>query len=150
MSERWFETYRGLVLPPECDDFGHLNIAHYVAKFDVANNHIYARIGLTASVRRQLGLACVAAENAIRYRSELRSGDVLVARSLIVGFHDPLIHFITELRKVEDTVASATFEEIACCFDLATRTSTAFPEDVGREIAKLIAPAAEPLVLKIR
>lgn len=150
MSECWFDTYRGMVLPQECDEFGHLNIGHYVAKFDVANYHIYARIGLSASVRRELGLGCVAVENAVRYRSELRSGDTLVARSLIVGFIDPLIHFVTELRKVEDTVASATFEEIACCFDLATRSSTAFPESVAQEIGRLIAPPAEPLVLKIR
>ena len=150
MPEHWFETYRGMVLPQECDDFGHLNIAHYVAKFDVANYHIYARIGLHCISPPPARIGLCGTENAIRYRSELRSGDVLVARSLIVGFHDPLVHFITELTKVEDTVASATFEEIACCFDLTTRSSTAFPEDVGREIARLIAPATEPLILRLR
>src|SRR5262249_20050223 len=109
----------------------------------------YVRIGLSAPVRRKFGLGCVAVDTFVRYRSELRAGDAVVARSLIVGFDDPLIHFVTELRKVEDTEASATFEEVACCFDLATRSSTAFPESVRQEIGRLIAPAAGSLVLKL-
>lgn len=150
MPECWFDTYDGTVLPQECDEFGHLNIAHYVAKFDAANHRIYARIGLSPPVRQQLGLACVAVENAIRYKSELRCGDMLLARSVIVGFQDPLAHFVTELWRPNDRAASAIFEEIACCFDVATRSPARFPESVAQTIERLIGTAPEPLVLKLR
>ena len=149
MSESWFETYNGIVLQQECDEFDHLNIIHYVAKFDAANHRIYARIGLSLQVRQQRGLACVAVENAVRYKSELRSGDILFARSTIVGFQNPLAHFVTELWKKGDATSSAIFEEVACCFDVRMRSATRFPDEVAREIECLIGTVQEQLILKL-
>ena len=44
-------TYRGTVYPWQCDHVGHMNIMWYVGKFDEANWNLFARLGLTPSVR---------------------------------------------------------------------------------------------------
>jgi len=40
-------TYRGVVYPWHCDHVGHMNVMHYVGKFDEATWFLLNRIGLT-------------------------------------------------------------------------------------------------------
>src|SRR5262249_27047185 len=102
-----------MVLPGECDDAGHLNVAWYAQKFDIANHHIYAKIALTPARRRTSGVACVAIATSTDHCSELHSSDIVVARSAIVGFKNPFLHFVTHLSDATNEIVAARFEEVA-------------------------------------
>ena len=43
---QWLETYRGVVLPWHCDQFGHMNVRWYAHFFDDAGFHVWARNGI--------------------------------------------------------------------------------------------------------
>ncbi|RMD62625.1 MAG: hypothetical protein D6826_06990, partial [Alphaproteobacteria bacterium] len=57
----WIETYRGTVYPFHLDHMGHMNVQHYVAKFDEGVWHLFASVGLTPGYMRtrDRGMAAV-------------------------------------------------------------------------------------------
>jgi len=41
--EKWFELYRCIVMPAQCDIYGHLNVRHYAAFFADAGTSLLWR-----------------------------------------------------------------------------------------------------------
>lgn len=82
------ETYRGTVSAQHLDHMGHMNIQHYVAKFDEGVWHLFNRIGITPGYMREENRGMAAVEMNLRYTRELYAGDLIVvrARELIVDY----------------------------------------------------------------
>ena len=51
----WTTTYRGVVTAWDCDHVGHLNIAHYVSRFDESHWPFFGEVGLTPVFLRDYG-----------------------------------------------------------------------------------------------
>ena len=64
------ETYRGTIYPWECDIFNHLNVQHYVAKFDQASWQWMAHLGMSRMYYEKEQRGIVAMEQHIRYYKE--------------------------------------------------------------------------------
>jgi acyl-CoA thioester hydrolase len=134
-------TYRGSVYPPECDHMGHMNVAHYVAKFDQATWQLFAAIGLTRARMKSDGIGMAGLEQHIEYQRELFPGDVITVTSTILEVRDKVIRFAHEMKNDETGELAAKMLVIAAHLDTAARKARSFPDDVRRKAAALIAPA---------
>jgi acyl-CoA thioester hydrolase len=109
---------------------GHLNVAYYVQKFDVATWHFFFGIGVTSSMLREGALGVVAVENILNYKKELHAGDLFEIRTRILDVAERKIRFRHEMIDRESGQVAATSEFLGVCFDRNARKSRAFPPEV--------------------
>jgi acyl-CoA thioester hydrolase len=134
-------TYKGTVYPWQCDHIGHMNIMWYVGKFDEANWHLFAAIGLTPSYLRdgQRGMAAV--QQNISYKREALAGDIVEVTSHVLEIRDKAIRFVHEMRNSETGEIIAMCEITGVHMDRSARKSCPFPADIRERTARLAASA---------
>jgi acyl-CoA thioester hydrolase len=76
----WLATYRGTVNVWECDQWHHMNVRYYGAKFDDAEAHLAAALALAPD-----GPGLSPRFEQIQYRRELRGGATCHVRSAVLG-----------------------------------------------------------------
>ena len=117
-----------------------MNIMWYVGKFDEANWHLFAQIGLTPSYLRDNRRGMAAVQQNISYRQELLAGDIVEIRSHILEIRDKVLRFVHEMRNAETSAVVAICEMTGVHVDRQTRKSCAFDEAV-RGAAEALVPA---------
>jgi|ERR1044072_294371 acyl-CoA thioester hydrolase len=131
-------TYKGTVFPWHCDEMGHMNVMWYVGKFDEATRHFFHEIGITPAFVRETRRGMAAVEQTIQYKRELRAGDIVSVRSVLLEIKDKSVRFTHDMRNVDtDEIAAAT-TLTAVHFDTVARRACAFPDSV-REKARMLA-----------
>lgn len=78
--EKWFDLYRGIVMPAQCDIYGHMNVRYYSAVFDDAAWHIPSFAGLSLAEIRSRGLGTVVATLSIDFQHEIGAGELILVR----------------------------------------------------------------------
>jgi acyl-CoA thioester hydrolase len=136
------------VRPEWVDHYGHMNVAPYVAVFDMATDALWPALKLGPAFRAR-GLGTFAAENWVAYKREVRLGDPLAAESEVLG-HDPKRLLIRHrLFHAEQGWESARCELLFLCVDLERRRVSAWPDEVSAAFAVMPAgPAPERLALR--
>ena len=79
--EKWFDLYRAIVMPAQCDIYGHMNVRHYAACFDDAGWHFPKMAGLSLEEIRARGLGTVVATLSIEFHHEIRAGQLVLIRA---------------------------------------------------------------------
>lgn len=133
-------TYRGVVTAWHCDHMGHLNIAHYVSRFDEAHWPFFAELGLTPGWLRQHRRGMAAVDQHIRYRREVRAGDVVAIRSRLVAVQAKTM---TSHHELFDDVTGdvCAVETITCAFlDLDARKAVSFPSELVERMRDRLSP----------
>lgn len=130
----WTTTYRGVVTAWDCDHVGHLNIAHYVSRFDESHWPFFGEVGLTPAFLRGAGCGMAAVEQHIRYLKEVRAGDTVAIRSRVVAIRNKVL--LSEHVLVDDASGEpCAHEKITCAFlDLTARRAVAFPPDIVAKV----------------
>ncbi|HEU0204289.1 MAG TPA: thioesterase family protein [Burkholderiaceae bacterium] len=124
------ETYRGAVYPWHCDHMDHMNVMHYVGKFDEATWNFFTLLGITPSFLRESGRGMAAVEQRIAYQRELHAGDIVVVRSGVLEVRDKVLRFVHEMRNGETQEISAITELTGVHLDTNARKSVAFPREI--------------------
>jgi acyl-CoA thioester hydrolase len=109
---------------------GHMNVMHYVAKFDEATWHVFARMGITPTYLRQNGRGMAAVRQNITYRRELVPGDLVSVRSGVLELRERVIRFYHEMKNEETGEVVATTVITGVHMDTQTRKACPFPEDI--------------------
>jgi acyl-CoA thioester hydrolase len=135
-------TYRGSVYPSQCDHMGHMNVAHYVAKFDEATWQLFAMLGMTRSRLQAEKRGMAGLEQHIEYKRELFAGDVVTVTSTILEVKDKILRFAHEMRNDATGEIAATTVLVAVHLDTTKRRSQPFPDDV-RDKARAMLDARE-------
>jgi len=125
-----FETYRGTVYPWHCDFNGHMNVMHYVGKFDEATWHFLAHFGITPSYLRKEERAMVAAEQNFKYFQELNSGHLVYIKTELVEFKQKAIVFVHRMYNVETEALVAEGRMVGVHIDTNSRKPVPFPEAI--------------------
>lgn len=125
-------TYFGTVYPAECDHMGHLNVAHYIAKFDVASWNFFFNLGVTRDTMDAGSYALAAVEQKIAYKRELLPGDVMEIRSRVLEVREKAIRFIHEMFHRSSGEMAASAEYVTVCLDRVKRKARPYPEAVLR------------------
>lgn len=123
-------TYRGVVTQWHCDHVGHLNIAHYVSRFDEAHWAFFADVGLGADWLRANRRGMAAVEQHLRYHKEVRAGDTVTICSRLVEVRAKVIVSTHEM--VNDATGElCASERIACALvDTDARKAAVFPAEL--------------------
>lgn len=82
------ETYRGIVFPWEVDLVEHFTVAYYFDRLADAGWNALDALGLGAEYVARTGCACVTEQVNVRYRKELRAGDLMYIQSGVIAAND--------------------------------------------------------------
>ncbi|MBP0446096.1 thioesterase family protein [Roseomonas sp. SSH11] len=127
-------TVLARVRPEWVDHYGHMNLAYYVAVFDMATDVLWPRLLLGETFRRR-GLGTFAAENWVSYRREVRLDDPLAAESEVLEHDSKRLLVRHRLLHAEAGFESARCELLFLCVDLSQRRVCLWPEDVAGAFA---------------
>jgi len=136
-------TYFGTVYPAECDHMGHMNVAHYVAKFDHASWNLFFTIGASRESMNEHGYAIAAVEQKLAYKRELMPGDVIEVRSRLLEVRDKAIRFRHEMIHRLSGEIAATSEYVTVSMDRVRRKATPYPGAVLEAARKALAESGE-------
>jgi acyl-CoA thioester hydrolase len=126
-----FETYRGFVYPWCVDHLGHMNVQHYVARFDEASWHLLAAVGLTPSFLAAQNRGLVALDQRIQYRQEVLAGSLLHVKTQLVELHDKKLRLVHRMHNSETAAEAAVMDLLVAYFDKVTRRTAALPDVVA-------------------
>jgi len=137
----WLETYRGTVYRWEVDQVDHFTVAFYFARFEDATHAMLHAVGLDPIALAGHGQACVTLDGHVRYRRELRVGDVFHIRSGVVGVDDDGLRLVHEVIDSADGTVCTTFAQGVALIDRASRARRPL---TARQRAAALAHRVEP------
>ncbi len=131
-----FDTYRGAVYPWHCDHMNHMNVMHYVGKFDEATWNLFHLIGLTRARLADARRGMAAVDQHIVYERELPAGAVISVASSLVEVREKLIVFQHVMTNVETATVAARTTLKAVHMDLVLRKACAFDAVIAEEMRR--------------
>jgi acyl-CoA thioester hydrolase len=132
--EKWFDLYRGIVMPAHCDVYGHLNVRQYAAFFDDAGWHMPAMAGLKLSEIQARGLGTVMASLTIDFLHEVRNGQLILIKGAVTRVGTKSFTYEMRLYEADSMTHCATEKATEVCFDTKKRAGVALPEDVKAKL----------------
>jgi acyl-CoA thioester hydrolase len=123
------------VLPEWLDYNNHMNVAYYIATFDLGIDALKAVYGINASYIENEKRSTVALEAHITYHNEASLGEQLDVHTRVLDFDAKRTHLYQEMYRGD--VRLATQETLSISFNLQARKSCAFDETVAARIAAL-------------
>lgn len=137
----FIETFRGVVAPWECDEFGHMNVQFYNARMSDGFWQLLIAMGLGPAMRREKKLGVVALDGQTTYAREVRAGELIRVESGVLQVGEKSIHLAHRLLNGETGEVAMTSRVKSVCFDLAARRSAPFPPEIRERITQLLIPA---------
>ncbi len=137
------------VRPDWVDHYGHMNMAFYLAVFDMATDALWPRLGLGPAFRAR-GLGTFAAETWVNYVREVREGMPLSCTSEVLGFDGKRLLALHRMHHAAEGWLAAENEVLYLCVDLEARRVAGWPEDVLERFAAHRTGSAAPRRLALR
>ena len=122
----WFETYRGMVHPWECDAFEHFTVAYY---FDRFSDCVFAgmeEVGVGPSYMAAEGRTCATIDCHVRYVEELRAGDNLHIETGVIEIDEKRLRLGHKVYNSVTGALCATLNQLLLHFDVGERKSKPF------------------------
>ena len=135
--EKWFDLYRAIVMPAQCDIYGHMNVRHYAACFDDAGWHFPKMAGLSLEEIRARGLGTVVATLTIDFVHEIRAGQLLLIKGAVTRVGTKSFSHEMRLYASDPMTHCATQKTVEVCFDTKARKGVALPEDIKAKLQKI-------------
>ena len=137
MEKNWFDLYRGIVMPAQCDIYGHLNVRQYAAFFDDAAWHIPSMAGLSLDEIRSRGLGTVVATLTIDFHNEIRAGQLLLIKGAVTRVGTKSFSHEMRFYEADSMTHCATQKTVEVCFDVKARKGVPLPEDVSKRLRSI-------------
>jgi len=137
--EKWFELYRAIVMPAQCDVYGHMNVRHYAACFDDAGWHFPRMAELSLEEMRSRSLGTVVATLTIDFHHEIRAGQLVLIKGAVTRVGTKSFSHEMRLYEADSMTHCATQKTVEVCFDTKARKGVPLPEDVSAKLARLLA-----------
>jgi acyl-CoA thioesterase FadM len=134
----WLESYRGAVMPWECDIVEHLTIAYYFERFADANLALMDHIGFGKDYRDNDKKAIAAVHCHVRFLEEMRAGDILHLESGVIGAEGKAVRMGHRVFNSATGALTTTMEQTSIHFDMAARKSLTLPDDKRRAVLEQI------------
>ena len=135
-----FITARGAVAAWECDQLGHMSAHLYYSRASDGIGHIRHRMGITQEITRRHHWGGAALEYDVRFLAEMAAGDIYSLRSGLLDLADKTFRFGHCLHNDSTGEISATFDVVACMFDLQARRAMPIPDEVRARAEGLMIP----------
>jgi len=135
--DKWFELYRSIVMPAQCDIYGHMNVRQYAAFFDDAGWHFPRMAGLSLEEIRARGLGTVVATLTIDFLHEIRAGQLVLIKGAVTRVGTKSFNHELRLYEADSMTHCATQKTVEVCFDTAARKGVPLPDDVREKLARV-------------
>lgn len=133
-TQKWFDLSRSIVMPAQCDSYGHMNVRNYAAFFDDAGWHMLAMAGISLTEVRRRGLGSVTATLTIDFHHEITAGQLALVRGAFVRVGAKSFAYELRLYEADSMMHCATEKVVEVCFDTKERKGVALPEDMKRKL----------------
>ena len=130
----WHELTRGVVMPAQCDVYGHMNVRHYAAFFDDAGWHMLGKAGASLKDLHAQGLGSVVATLTIDFHHELTAGQLTLVSGAFTRAGEKSFSYEMRLYEAESMTHCATQKTVEVCFDTKARRSTPLPANIREKI----------------
>jgi acyl-CoA thioester hydrolase len=130
----WHELTRGIVMPANCDVYGHMNVRHYASFFDDAGWHMLGKAGVSLAELQRQGLGSVVATLTIDFHHELTAGQLTVVSGAFTRAGEKSFSYEMRLYESESMTHCATQKTVEVCFDTTARRSVALPAAMREKI----------------
>ncbi|MCX4241944.1 acyl-CoA thioesterase [Paraliomyxa miuraensis] len=134
----WFETYRGVVHPWMCDQFGHLNVRFYAHIFDDSGFALWPMVGVGRLAFERAGAHTVVARTETDFRAELPPGRFIVVRSRFERVGSKSVGYVQELRDADTDQLHAEQRVVEVFFDPRTRASCPMPDAIREALERTV------------
>ena len=139
---------RAVVKPEWVDQYGHMNLAWYVAVLDQATDALWPTLGLGEAFN-EAGFGTFAAESWVAYRREVRLDAPLDWESAVLAADEKRLLLRHRLFHAADGFLSAEQEVLYLCVDLGARRVVPWPAPVAARLAAAATgEAAQRLTLR--
>jgi acyl-CoA thioester hydrolase len=135
--EKWFDLYRAIVMPAQCDIYGHMNVRHYAACFDDAGWHFPKMAGLSLQEIRARGLGTVVATLTIDFHHEIRAGQLVLIQGAVTRVGTKSFSHEMRLYEADAMTHCATQKTVEVCFDTKARKGIALPDDIKAKLQSI-------------
>jgi len=136
--QKWFDLYRAIVMPAQCDIYGHMNVRHYAACFDDAGWHFPRMAGFSLEEFRARGLGTVVASLSIDFHHEIRAGQLILIQGALTSVGTKSFGHELRLYEADSMTHCATQKTVEVCFDTQARKGVELPEDVRAKLTGLV------------
>ncbi|MHA1537765.1 MAG: acyl-CoA thioesterase [Alphaproteobacteria bacterium] len=138
----WVETYRGAVYRWQEDHNGHMNVTHYVAKFDEGTWQFLAMLGLNRGYmdREKRGMAAV--QQNITYKRELVAGDTVYVETELREMSARKLRYVHRMIDAQTSEEVAEMELTGVHIDAQTRRACPFPDAIRATGARFLGARA--------
>ena len=117
------------VRPEWVDHYGHMNMAFYLAVFDMATDQLWPVLGLGPALHAR-GFGTFAAETWVNYVREVREGMPLACTNEVLGFDGKRLIALHRMHHATEGWLAAENEVLYLCMDLSVRKVGSWPPDV--------------------
>ena len=131
------ETYRGTVYPWHCDFNDHMNVMHYMGRFDEATWHFMAALGITPTYLKKAERAMVAVEQSINYFEELFPGNLIYIKTGLMEGKSKAVVLFHKIFNAETGNVVAEARMVGVHIDKNTRKSVPFTREILAKINEL-------------
>lgn len=135
------ETYRGTVYPWHCDFNEHMNVQHYMAKFDEATWQFFFFLGITPHYLKQESRGIVAVEQHLKYYEELHAGDLIHINTRLIELKPKALVLFHQMMNTASGKCVADARMVGVHIDKKTRKSVSFPDEIIKRDSTIISSA---------
>jgi acyl-CoA thioester hydrolase len=121
------------------DNNGQLNVRHYLGIGSEGLDESLTGVGIPSNWPVKEGLACLAAEHHVTYLHELRTGDRMSVRVLMLGRSERAVHAMVFVLDDTNQRLSTVIEEISLCVRLDPRGTEPWPAEVAAKLDERVA-----------
>jgi acyl-CoA thioester hydrolase len=140
--ESWFDLFTGIVMPAQCDIYGHMNVRHYAACFDEAAWHFPRMAGLSLDEIRARGIGTVVATLTIDFHHEIRAGQLILVQGALTRVGTKSFSHEMRLYEADAMTHCATQKTVEVCFDTTARKAVPLPDDMRDKLGRCVAGGA--------
>ncbi|SDB68300.1 (3S)-malyl-CoA thioesterase [Belnapia rosea] len=123
-----------VVRPEWVDHYGHMNMAFYLAVFDMATDQLWPSLGLGPALHAQ-GFGTFAAETWVNYVREVREGMPLSCTNEVLAYDGKRLIALHRMHHATEGWLAAENEVLYLCMDLAVRRVGLWPPSVLERFA---------------
>ncbi len=131
-------TYETCIKPEWIDEYGHMNVAHYITVCDQATWGFWQFVNAGREMHQRHGHEYVVLETHVHYLDEVVEGDEVHVTTQLLSHDDKRFILFHRMWRTADGALSATNEVKGLAFNLPERRIEPFLAEVKDRMAKIL------------
>ena len=134
----WIEVSGTVVMPAQCDQYGHLNVRHYAAIFNDSAWHMLGLAGISLADINARGLGTVVASLTIDFHREIKAGQLVLIKAAVTRVGAKSFSHQMRMYEGDSMTHCATQKSVEVCFDMAARAAAVLPDDMRSKLTAIV------------